>query len=260
MSESGRRSRAVRTAALLAAVALGASGCRLGVTTAADIAVDGSARVEVALRLDGALRVELDRLDVDPTLDLDVALADDGTWRRERSDDADGGLVLRFVRDVEDPDALEAALRELAAGLTEDDPALLVDLDVAVARGGAVEITGTAGVRAPSTAGALADGIPVGPSGEDLAALAARMVDARLVLTLPGPVERSDADRVDGRTLTWELPVGGVRPVRASGGPAPLLERVPWTAVGATALVALVVLVARRRGRGPAAREVSPGA
>jgi hypothetical protein len=255
VSGTARAGRRVARAALLVAVAVLATGCRLGVTAGADIDVDGSATVEVALRIDGSMRVELGRLAVDPILDLDAALADDTTWRREVTEDADGGLVLRFVRRVPDPEALEEALRELSAGLAADDPALVVDLDVEVARDGAVDLRGTAGVRPPAFAGAIVDGRPIGPSGDDLAALAARVVEARLVVTLPGPVEDADADRIEGRTLTWELPVGSVRPVRAVGGPAPLVARVPWVPVGVGAGFLVALVLVRRRGSTGAGRQ-----
>lgn len=218
--------RRAATLLLVAALALGASGCRLGVSTDVTLAADGSAVVGIALRIDGSMRVELDRLALDPTLAIDAALAGDDGWRRSRAIDDDGGLVLAFERDVADPAELARLLADLSEGVPDEAPALDVALDVVPGARGAVVVEGRAGVRPPSTAGARLGGVPIGPSGAELAELVDRVVDASLTLTLPGPVVEHDADRVEGRSLTWELPVGATRPVRAVGAP------VPWWAIG----------------------------
>ncbi|MEY3019280.1 MAG: hypothetical protein RLZZ272_264 [Actinomycetota bacterium] len=218
-----RRPMALAAVALLA---LGVSGCRLGVSTDVELAADGSAVVGIALRIDGSMRVELDRLALDPTLAIDAALAGDDGWRRRRTIDDDGGLVLAFERDVADPAELSRLLSDLADGVMDEAPALEVDLDVVPGQRGAVVVDGRAGLRPPSTAGARLAGVPIGPSGDELAELVARVVDVTLSVTLPGPVVEHDADRLEGRTLTWELPVGATRELRAVGAP------VPWWASG----------------------------
>lgn len=218
--------RRAATLLLVAVLALASTGCRLGVATDVRLAADGSAIVRIALRVDGSMRVELDRLALDPTLAIDAALAGDDGWRRSRSVDDDGGLVLAFERPVADPAELARLLADLSEGVAEGAPALEVALDVVPGARGAVEVQGRAGLRPPATAGARLGGVPIGPSGDELAAIVARVVDATLSVTLPGPVVEHDADRVDGRTLTWELPVGATRTLRAVGGP------VPWWAVG----------------------------
>ena len=220
------RLRRAGTCALLGLVALLAPGCRLGVSTDVELAADGSAVVGIALRIDGAMRVELDRLALDPTLAIDAALADDDGWRRSRAIDEDGGLVLAFEREVADAAELDRLLADLSEGVAAEAPALEVTLGVERGARGAMVVDGRAGLRAPSTAGARLGGVPIGPSGAALAELVAGAVDATLSVTLPGPVLEHDADRLDGRTLTWELPVGSARSVRAVGGP------VPWWAVG----------------------------
>lgn len=241
---------------VLAVLALVASGCRLAVTTEVDVAADGAADLALQLRLDGSLLAELDRLGVDPTLDVDAALAGDDGWRRDRRIDDDGGLVLRFTRRAADPQELSSLLADLADGVPADAPALELDLAVVPGARGAMTIEGRAGVRPPTTIGARRDGVPVGPAGPALAALVDEVVEATLVMTLPGPVLEHDADRVDGRTLTWELPVGPGRSIRAVGGPAPwwsVLTRVPREAAAALTVLAtaaaLVVVGRRARAR-----------
>jgi hypothetical protein len=92
----------------------------------------------------------------------------------------------------------------------------------------------------------------VGPGGDELAALVADAVSPRLVVTLPGAIEHHDADRVEGRTLTWEVPFDGEREVVAAAGPPSRLVAVaPWLAAvaGAGLVLAVGVFAVRRRRR-----------
>lgn len=251
---AGPRGARRRRVVALTTLALLVSGCRLGVATEVELEPGGAADVAIQLRLDGSLLARLDRLGVDPTLDVDAALVGDEGWRRDRRIDADGGLVLRFSRRAADPEELRTLLADLSAGVPVDAPALELDLTVEPGARGATTIDGRAGVRPPSTIGAVRDGVPIGPSGPALTTLVDEVVDATLVVTLPGPVLEHDADRIDGRTLTWELPVGSTRSVRAVGGAAPwwsFVRRVPGEAVaGLTVLATMAALVmAGRRAR-----------
>jgi hypothetical protein len=251
-----------RTAAVLAAIALATAGCRIDVAAEAALDVTGGGELAVVVRIDGATLRELDALGVDPGL---VALAElDPTsgWRTSRSIDADGGLVLAHRLDVADGAELAAALGALDDGLAPDDPALRIDLTVATGRGGAVELAGTAGFSPPGTTGLLEDGVPVGPSGAELAALTADAVHPVLRLRVPGPVRSHDGDRLEGRTVTWVLPVGDVRPVGLSSAPAAWWRALPAAVASVVAAVG-AWWWRRRRGDDAAgdavgAAEVSP--
>ena len=230
------------------------AGCRLGVSGELSIDRDGSATAEVILAVDAAGLAELDELGVDPTAELAAAAGRVQTWQVTRDVPEEGGLVVRLSRPAADAAAAAAAFRELSAGLTASDPALLIDLDVDVDEEGAVRIDGTATFRAPAPRGATVDGEPAGPGAAELETLTARAVDARFRVTVPGELVEHDADTVEGRTATWDLEVGPTRTVTAVAA-APTGVPAELVLVGA-AVLGLVVLGAlawwwrhRRRAR-----------
>jgi hypothetical protein len=226
---AGRRPPVVATLAVLAVLSV---GCRLDITAAADVRADGSATLELEVVLDAALLAELDALEVDPTAELTAAAADgSGGWDLERTTTDDGGLALVLEREVADAAEIGPSLRDLAAGLAPEDPALLLDLDVEVDEQGAVAIAGTGALRAPATTGVELDEQPLGPAGDELAAIVADAVSATLSVTVPGPIEQHDADEVSDRTARWELPVGAPRPVTLTASAPNDLAR--WLTVAA---------------------------
>jgi hypothetical protein len=227
---------------LVSAALLG--GCRLGVAAESTIRADGGGTAAVVLRLDGELLAALDELGVDPTAELEAAATEVEGWAVTRRSDGDG-LVVRLEHEVGSPAGFGDAYRDLVIGLSDADPALLVDLEVDVDEAGAAAVTGTVELRAPATAGIARDGIALGPDADRLAALTAEHVDAQLVIELPGRVTAHDADLQDGRTLVWQVPVGTVREFSATASPP---ERRAWWLVGLGA-VALVVLVRLFRAR-----------
>jgi hypothetical protein len=242
-----------RPVALLALLAVLLAGCRLGVRAEVDVARDGTGTAGVVLHLDAALLDELDDLGVDPTAELSAAAANVPSWRLTRRGADDGSLTVSLAREVGTPDALTTAFAELAEGLAETDPALLVDLEVDVDDAGAATVSGTALLRAPAGPGLLLDD-PAEQAAFDAAVEGA--VDASLVVSLPGPIERHDADEVDGSTLTWQLPVGEQRTVAAASGPPPWWAGTGWLVPLAAlllvvSLAALVWVVLRRRARRP---------
>jgi hypothetical protein len=227
------------------------AGCRLDVTGELTIARDGRADATVELAVDESTLAELDALGVDPTAELTAAVSQAPGWEVTRERPEDGGLAIRLTRPSVDAAAAADAFRELTAGLTDDDPALVVDLEVEVDDEGAVQLQGTAGFRPPATAGASIDGDPVGPDEDELAALTAEAVTARLVVRVPGTFVEHDADEIDGRTAVWELAVGEPRPIRAvaaapTGPPAGLVVAVA-AALLVVALAALTWWWVRRR-------------
>jgi hypothetical protein len=243
----------LRHLGVVLATALLLSGCRLDLAAVADVAADGSASVGLEVAFDPVLLDELDALGVDPTAELEVAVAATEGWTTSRTTADDGGLVVTVSREVAAAEDVGDAFRELAAGLSVDDPALLVDLEVAVDGEGGATVEGSGSFRAPATAGARLDGVPVGPSGEELATIVASSVVPTVRLTLPGPIDAHDGDVVDGRTITWEL-ASDPRPVTAVATPPAWWEGLglPVVLVGGL-VVLLVVLLAVgllvRRGR-----------
>lgn len=238
-------------------------GCRLDITTTAEIAADGTGSVIVAMSMDEALVSALDEAQVDPTAALAAAvlLSD---WRLDRRVAADGSIVVTLDRAVTSPDELTAALRSLSEGLDEHAPALIVDLviDGNAKIDGGVQVRGTAQVRPPDDVGMLIDGVPQGPSTEVLAALAAEMIDARLRLSLPGEVIEHDGDRHDGAVVEWQLPVGVERTITMATSPA---ARSWWPSgftgglmAGITVLVFGSVALAVWRWRRARTLEVTP--
>jgi hypothetical protein len=213
----------------------------------------------VVLHLDAALLDELDELGVDPTAELSAAAADVPSWQLSRRGADDGSLTVSLVREVSTPDGFTDAYAELVEGLAETDPALLVDLEVDVDDDGAAAVSGTALLRAPAGPGLLLD------DPAEQAAFTEEVegaVEASLVVSLPGPIERHDADEVDGSTLTWQLPVGERRTVSATSAPPPWWAETGWLISAAVLLLvvsvaALVWVVVRRRahGREPAGAE-----
>ena len=190
----------VRVVTLLVAL-LTLAACELDVTTEVAVDRDGSGQVGLGFALDAALLAQLDAAGVDPTAELTAAVAATPGWEVARSSDDDGLSVTATMRG-DDPASLTAALRELTAGLSEDDPAVEVDLELRVDDDGAATLDGTAQLRPPAGPGV----IDADDDRAEMVALLERSVHATLVVTLPGPVTGHDADDLDGRTLTWQLP------------------------------------------------------
>ena len=250
------------SAVLLAAVAVVLSGCRIGVTSDVTFDRSGGGEVAVAVRIDGATLRELDAAGVDPALDVALGLGPDPRWRSERTVDADGGLVLTYRQPFTDGEGATALLAELSADVPLQDPALRLDVVVSTSSTGAVRIAGTGALSPPATLGVSIDGSPVGPAGEELAALTAESVRAQLVVHVPGRVVAHDADVVEGRTLRWALPVGEPRAITLEAEGLPVWRRIPTGLLAGAVLlvVGASVLVLRARGGEAAgdAAEVSP--
>jgi len=229
----------VRTVAVLVGLALLAVGCRIDVGT--DLAFDerGGGEVAVSVRIDGATLRELDRVGLDPALDVEQTLGPDSGWTVGRRIDDDGGLVLSYVRSFVDGAQATAVLRELTEGVAPQDPAIRLDLQVVTTPRGAVRIDGTGGVTPPTTLGVSIDDRAVGPMGPELEALVADAVRAELVVRVAGRIVSVDADASDGRVARWMLPVGASRGVALAAEAPGLWSRVPgWAWLAASALLA----------------------
>jgi hypothetical protein len=250
-----------RPVALLALLAVLLAGCRLGIGAEVEVERDGSGTAAVAFDLDPELLDELDELGVDPTAELTAAASQVPEWDLIRTVDEDGSLQVTLTREAVDPDALTEAFEELTAGLTDDDPALLVDLDLAVDDEGAATLSGSAQLRPPVGPGVVLDDEA---AATEFDARVAEAVDAVLTVTLPGPIEDDDADEVDGSTLTWRLPVGQERSVMATSAPPPWWSGTWLLVPGAALLIVLSlaalawVVVRRRRAAATAEGATDP--
>jgi hypothetical protein len=253
VSRRPRRRSAWRGAAGWLTLAVLLAGCELGVTTAVEVDRDGGGTVALALAADPELLAELDELAVDPTAEIEAAVAATDGWRVERRVDHDG-LRVTLSRSVASPDELTATLRELSAGLASEDPALELDLDLDVAADGASALAGTAGLRAPAGPGVLGD--PQLPDAGTMQQLTAAAVEPLLEVTLPGPVTEHDGDDLEGRTVRWQLPVGEQRTVGAAAtAPSwPSAELVAAGVAGGLVVLSaatLTVTLLRRRRTAP---------
>lgn len=235
---------------LLGVLAL--SGCRLGLDVALDVAGDGSGRLAVALAADAAAGRRAVEAGADPlalVADAGRGLAGQG-WETADETAADGVRRVTLSVDAADAEALSAQAAELAAALAAPEGQPLEPLRVTLTED-RVEVAGAAGL-VPGEA--VAD---YGLSPEQAVALLDEQdaLDYRVRVTLPAAVLSSNADAVDGSTLTWEVAPGEQQPIVASG----VRPRFPWLRVAAAAaaalLLALVLVLAggRRRRRREAA-------
>lgn len=235
------------TGLLLALLALLlVSGCRMEVAAEAQLDADGTGRAVVQLTADAALVALLDDAGVDPTAEVMAAASTAGDWQVEREVDAAGSIRVMLARPTTDPDDLARAFTELAAGLDDADPALLVDLDISADDRG-FSVTGEAAVRPPGAVLAELDDEPIGPHVDELHALFSEHMDARLRLQLPGRVIEHDGDTADARAATWQLPVGESRTIsmraESSGPLGAAGTRVLWASAAVIVLGGLLVTI-----------------
>lgn len=246
-----RSSRAV----LLAILAVVLVGCRVDLVAPIELTADGGATAGLSVRFDARMLAELDTLGVDPTAELGAAVAADPRWQLVRTrDDDDGALTVAVTRTLADARDLGAVYRDLVAGLSARDPALLVDLEVELLGDGGQEVTGTARLRPPVTSGLEVDGEVVGADDDELAALVAEHVTAAVELRLPGEVETHDGILLDRSTVRFDLEPGEPRDVTAVGAPPSWWARLDLDATtvlllvgGGVALLGVGLLVASRR-------------
>ena len=228
------------------------SGCRLDLAAETVVAADGGGTVAVVAGFDTELLDQLDALGVDPTAELEAAAASTADWETVRDLREDGGLEVVATRTVDEVAEIGDAFRELSAGLNEADPALLIDIEVTRDDAGGTAVTGHARLRPPGTPGVSLDGVEVGPDAEQLAAIVASSVDAQLRIGLPGRVVDHDGDRLEGRTVTWDLSTDDAVNVRVEAEPprwyAPLVGW--WSELAATARIGLGALVVLLLGGG----------
>ncbi len=228
-----RPSRRACTAGVAVLLAVLSSACQVRVGTDVAVAPDGSGRLAVTVAIDEELADSLGADAIDPFAEL-TDLPDG--WEVSR----DGEQQVTVGADFDDADGLAERVAQLQDGLDDEDPAILEDAALEVDDQGRATFRARAGFRPPSSTGF--DGAGVRFDGEDLADLLAQRGDevmrVDLRVTLPGAIVEGNADAVDGRTATWQLPVTELVEVRAVGDPP--TDRT-WWLVGAGALVGLAL-------------------
>jgi len=239
----------VRALALLVGLSLLAVGCRIDVGT--DVAFDarGGGEVAVSVRIDGATLRELDRIGIDPALDVEQTLGQDSGWTIGRRVDEDGGLVLSYRQAFTDGEQATSLLRELSEDVAPQDPAIRLDLRVVTTRRGSVSIAGTGGISAPATLGVSLDDRPVGPTGPELEALVTDALRAELIVRVPGRIVSEDADAIADGVARWALPVGSARDIMLASQDASRWSRMPGWVRAAVLAVLLVLAVTAWRAR-----------
>ena len=234
---------------MLALVSMVAAGCRLDLTAGAELHGNGAGTATLTVRMDDALLNELDQLAIDPTIEITAAAGEADGWTLERTVDEQDAITILLTAEVADVADLGEVFRDLVRGLDGDDPGLFIDIEVAMAGDGAATMDGTVSFHAPRTAGVVVDDQPVGPDADALRARTTEAVAPRLELTLPGTIVAHDGDRLDGRTVTWDVPVDEVREVSAASE-RPALYQEPWVWIvvsGALIVLGALVLFLRRR-------------
>lgn len=232
----------------LALAAVLVAGCRLDLAGVVALDRDGSGVAAVTIRLDDALLDELDAVAIDPSAEVTALVGELEAWEFDRTVGDDLSVTYTLQRPFSDPAEVGEVFRQLSAGLSDDDPALLIDLEVGMDDEGGARVRGEVGFRAPSSIGAELDGETLGPPSDELLVLTQELVRPLLAVTLPGPIDTADADRVEGRTVTWAIPIDGTRSVSASSSPPGIHEQ-PWlwAVVAGLLLVASVAVVLLRR-------------
>jgi hypothetical protein len=229
------------------------TGCRIEVVAELDLRDDGSGTAVLDLFLDRELLDLLDELDVDAVDEVEAAVEAADDWDLDIEVEGFEGLRLRLVHEGPDP---AGALGELSAGLAPEDPGLRTDLRIELDQSdqGSDEL-GLAGIvelGAPHAPGAVdEDGGPLGPDRAELERLMRDHVASALVVTMPGTLQRHNADRAEEAVLVWDLPVDQQVEVAATSqvSPLPVSRELLLAGAGVLLVLALggVVWVVRRR-------------
>lgn len=225
-------------------VALALAGCRVDVDTRVEVESSGAGTLAVDVHLDQELLDDLTVTGFDP---VPAAVAD---WEVSRTPSEDGERI-RVATTFDGPDELDLRVASLREGLTDDDPRVVESIDLVVADDGSVMLDAVVGAWLPSSTGVEGPGFA---DGQDLAALAADpdRFAATFTVVLPGSIVDHDADVVEGRTATWNLPPDTVVEASVTSGPPALVGGWVLTAIGVGVLAAVVALgtwFLRRRRR-----------
>ncbi|MFZ4812157.1 MAG: hypothetical protein ACOYL9_12510 [Ilumatobacteraceae bacterium] len=258
--------------ALLLALVVALSACRVDVSVGVDVAQNGSGTITVTAVADAAVVAAAPNLAADLQLD-DVRAAG---WQSDGPvPTADGGLSIVLTHGFDSPEQATALLADLNG---PDGPLRAVSITREASRSGVdIVMTGAAGLTKGVSSFADPDALAAlgaAPYADRLAAAGVASNDAVSVTfraTLPGEV-RSTTGTVTApeRTVTWVVPTDGTRiDVAASsheslerGGIWRVLPTIAFAVLVAW-LVLMVVLIGlvivRRRSRARATR-ITPSA
>lgn len=228
------------------------SACQLRI--AVDVAVEesGAGAFELQVAADEELAELLADAGADPLADLDALRAVVPDWTVTLDEGAE--LAVTFATTFEEPADLAERTDRLHDALDDIDGRLFDDLAL-VLEDDRLRFTGALGVVPPEVPGATGAGVEF--DVDDLRRLLEERGDEfvryDLRVTLPRPAVEHDADEVEGRSLTWNLPVGELRRVEAVASVGS--DRTWWIAGGVAALAAVVsasvIVSLRLRGRRP---------
>lgn len=238
---------------LVACLALVLAGCQVRVATDVVVDVDGGGTASMRIVVDEELAEALEQAEVDLQAGLDEAAAG-ADWDVEPVDGEDGtGVELQTSFDT--PEELAERVAALSASLTEEDGALLRDVELTRTEDGGYEFTATAGIDPPRIVGSL----PLDPDAEvrfDGEALSAALAEggselARHDLRVTFPtVPVAEGATVETTSATWTLPNNELATVEASAPPLPLDRRIVLlgaAGVAAALVAAFAVRIVRRR-------------
>jgi len=185
--------------AIAGVLALVAISCKIETNAGAIINADGTGTIFVEIGMDEEAQGFFLTDGVDPFEDSDFADTPDATFREETRGD-----LLFFITEI--PVSSEAEMRQF---LTEGDDSLLTDFNLTITDT-LISISGTAS--------------PDDAFGEDTEGFDPQVLEdslsASVFLTLPGEILSHNADRTDGNTLFWEVPLfGGDLTIQAESDP-----------------------------------------
>lgn len=228
------------------AVVLG--GCQLRIATDVVVEVDGSGSANMRIVVDDELAEALQEAEVDLRAGLEDAAAG-ADWEAVPLDGEDGtGVELRT--DFATPEELGERVDELSAALTDEDGALLQDVELTRTEDGGYAFTATAGILPPRIVGSLPlDEGAVRFDGDDLAAAledgGSDLARHDLRVTFP-TVPVAEGAEVETTAATWSLPNHELATVSATAPPLPWDRRIVLLAAAGAGVALVVAFVVRR--------------
>jgi len=213
-------------------LALATAACKLETNFGAVINADGSGTIIGEIGLDDEA-AELFLEGGDPFDGNELADAPGARTRQERRGDLTYYIVEIDVDDITDAEQQ----------LIDNESSLLSNLDISVTDD-LVTVSGTA--SADDTLGGESEGFDP--------AVFEDSISASVYFTMPGAISEHNADRQDGNTLYWDIPVlGGTLDIQAQsdprGSPASSSDGFPVWAYGIIAAVLLGAVYYFMQGR-----------